>query len=140
METFFVFLALVYALDDSYVTISNGNSTNCGQDLVVESFCYKECPDGYDQQGKFCSKKVPLLFTFKFFLVFDSFYHENLICYPESPHQLASVAIEKRGLFFGSSSNICRTKAQFLFGPKLLIVVWIRIFNSGNIFTISDNS
>ena len=121
MGIFFVILVSISAIDDNFLMINDQESTNCSQDLVFEDFCYNECPNGYEQQDKSCFKKKSLLFDFKFFSDIDSFYEENLIC--ETYHQLPPVPTEKRGLFFGSTSNICTTKAQFLFGPKLLIVL-----------------
>ena len=55
MGFFLVYFAAASVLDDSQ--INYGKYTNCGQNLLVEGFCYKECPDGYEQQGETCIEK-----------------------------------------------------------------------------------
>ena len=127
------------ALDDICRAINNGLCTNCGQELIVEGFCCKECPNGYEIKGHSCIQNSSVIFTLKFFTNFEnqSFYEENFVCFPDSDSP--SVAT-KRGVFFRSESNICETKNKFLFGPKLMIVLWLRTFQSGNIFGASDRS
>ena len=124
MEFFLVFFTAAFALDDDCSPLNYGKYTNCGQDLLVEGFCYKECPNGYEQQANSCIQKSPEIFSLKFFstTAFRSIHEESLSSYPNAQNQLAPVATEKRGIFFKSSSNIYITKNRFLFGPKLLIV------------------
>ena len=142
MEFFLVFFTAAFALDDDCSPLNYGKYTNCGQDLLVEGFCYKECPDGYEEQANSCIQKSPEIFSLKFFstTAFRSIHEESLSSYPNAQNQLAPVATEKRGTFFKSSSNIYITKNRFLFGPKLLIVFWLRIYSPGKIFRTSDAS
>ena len=72
MESFLVFLAAATAIDGCSSTIKNELSTNGGQNLLVEGFCYKECPDGYQQQGQSCIKTNLNIFTFKLSSEIDS--------------------------------------------------------------------
>ena len=58
----------------------------------------------------------------------------------ETSHQSAPTTTEKRGVFINSSSSMCATKNKFLFGPKLMIVFWIRLLRQGNVFRTSDAS
>ena len=139
MQLLLFLFSTAITLDDICRAINNGLCTNCGQELLVEGFCCKECPNGYEIKGHSCIQKSSVIFTLKFFTNFEnqSFYEENFVCFPDSDSP--SVAT-KRGVFFRSESNICETKNKFLFGPKLMIVLWLRTFQSGNIFGASDRS
>ena len=122
MQLLLFLFSTAIALDDICRAINNGLCTNCGQELLVEGFCCKECPNGYEIKGHSCIQNSSVIFTLKFFTNFEnqSFYEENFVCFPDSDSP--SVAT-KRGVFFRSESNICETKNKFLFGPKLMIVL-----------------
>ena len=83
-----------------------------------------------------------MIFSLNFFskIEYQLFNEENWNCYPETSHQSAPTTTEKRGVFINSSSSMCATKNKFLFGPKLMIVFWIRLLRQGNVFRTSDAS
>ena len=54
MELFLLLLAGISAQESGSRVIKSSKSPNCGQDLFVEYFCYKECPDVYEQKGTSC--------------------------------------------------------------------------------------
>ena len=142
MEIFLLLLAGISAQESGSRVIKSIKSPNCGQDLLVEYFCYKECPDGYDQKGTSCIQSSSMIFSLKFFskIEYQRLNEENWNCYAETPHESAPATTEKRGVFISSSSSMCATKNKFLFGPKLMIVFWIRLFRQGNVFRTSDAS
>ena len=75
MQNLLFLLFTAFSFDGTCKSILNGLCTNCGQDLLVEGFCYKACPDGYKMQGQSCVQKTPVIL----FLNFENqtFYQEN---------------------------------------------------------------
>ena len=79
MELFLLLLAGISAQESGSRVIKSSKSPNCGQDLFVEYFCYKECPDGYEQKGSSCIQSSPMIFSLNFFskIEYQLFNEEN---------------------------------------------------------------
>ena len=120
MEFILFFLSSAFALHDESRAINKEKHINCDEDFLVEGFCYKQCPNGYEQQGGLCIKNTSMIFSLKFFskIEFNTSNEENWTCYPETSDQSAPVTTENRGIFFKTSSNSCITKENFYSGPN----------------------
>ena len=99
--------------------------TNCDSYVLVEGFCYKVCPDSYKQQGKQCEVSDSLIFLYNLSSnseVLSSF-KDQRVYNSDTSNTKSLLQTSQRGLFFKTESSKCLTKKNFLFGPKLVIVL-----------------
>ena len=125
MESLIFLLTAVAGIHDLSNEIQNGLFNYCENYVLVEGFCYEVCPDSYKTLEDFCEPFNYTIFSYDFSSNHEvlPLFNDQKLLISDSLYSAPLIQTSQRGLFFKTQSANCITKNNFVFGPKLMIVL-----------------